>query len=123
KGRTDRAPIDYVSVYVDNSFSMEALSSETPIFQVAVNRAKEIVRSYPEGTSFQVLTNHLSPVAARLVDRDMALKIIDEIELASETADLAQIYQFVKKSAEEENRNIHSYWLSDFQKNSLSEKM
>lgn len=123
KGRSDREPVDYVSVYVDNSFSMEALSSETPIFQVAVNRAKEIVRSYPEGTSFQILTNHLSPVAARLVDRDMALKIIDEIDLSPKTADLTQIYQFVKKSADEENRNVHSYWLSDFQKNALREEI
>lgn len=45
---------DFVSIFIDNSFSMEGLSSETPVFQVAANKAKEIIRSYPEGTSFQI---------------------------------------------------------------------
>jgi len=121
KEKTDQSPIDYVSIYVDNSYSMEALSSETPIFQVAINRAKEIIRSYPEGTSFQILTNHLSPIAARRVDQDMALKIVDEIDLSSETADFDQIYQFLKRSEGGENQKVHSYWLSDFQKNSLTD--
>src|SRR5690625_7407535 len=90
---------------------MEALSSETPIFQVAINRAKEIIRSYPVGTSFQILTNHLSPIAARRVDQDMALKIVDEIDLSSETTDFDQIYQFLKRSEGGENQKVHSYWL------------
>lgn len=121
KEKSDQSPVDYVSIYIDNSYSMEALSSETPIFQVAVNRAKEIIRSYPEGTSFQILTNHLSPIAARRVDQDMALKIVDEIDLSSETADLDQIYQFLKRSEGGENQNVHAYWLSDFQKNALTD--
>lgn len=116
--RENKAP-DYVSIYIDNSHSMEALSSETPIFQVAVNRAREIVRSYPEGTSFQILSNDLGPTGRRLADRDLAMNLIDEIELSSATAEPEQIYQFVRRTAEAEKSRVHSYWLSDFQKNGL----
>lgn len=111
---------DFVSLFIDNSYSMEGLSSETPVFQVAVNRAKEIIRSYPEGTSFQILTNNLSPAASRVIDREMALGMVDEIELGSERTDLTQIYGFIRKTAERQNSRAHAFWLSDFQKNSLT---
>lgn len=112
---------DFVSIFIDNSFSMEGLSSETPVFQVAVNRAKEIIHSYPEGTSFQILTNHLNPASNRVVDRDMAIGVIDDIELSSETTNFNQIYEFVRKTTVRQNSRAHAYWLSDFQRNSIPE--
>src|SRR5690625_5861759 len=54
-------------------------------------------------------------------DQDLALKIVDEIDLSFESADFEQIYQFLKRSEGRENQKVHSYWLSDFQKNSLTD--
>src|SRR5690606_33066791 len=110
---------DFVSLFIDNSYSMESLSSETPVFQVAVNRAREIIRSYPEGTSFQILTNQLNPSARRVVDQDLAIGMIDEIEMSSEITNLSHIYEFVRKTAESQEAKAHMFWLSDFQRNSI----
>ena len=118
---TENDTPDFVSLFIDNSYSMEGLSRETPVFQVAVNRAKEIIRSYPEETSFQILTNLLNPAASRVVDRDMAIGLVDEIELSSEKTNLNQIYDFVLKTADRQGSRAHAFWLSDFQQNSLQD--
>ncbi len=119
--KSEQGRPDFVSIFIDNSFSMEGLSSETPVFQVAANRAKEIIRSYPEGTSFQILTNQLNPAAHRVVDRDLALGFIDEIELSSESTNFNQVYEFMRKTAVRQKSNGHAYWLSDFQQNALTQ--
>lgn len=112
---------DFVSLYIDNSYSMAGLSSETPVFQVAINKAKEIIRSYPEGTSFQILTNQLNPASRRVVDQDLALGLVDEIEMDAETANFSFIYEFVRRTADRQNARAHMFWLSDFQQNSMAE--
>lgn len=110
---------DFVSLFIDNSYSMAGLSSETPVFQVAINKAREIIRSYPEGTSFQILTNQLSPTSRRVLDMDLALRLIDEIEMGSETTNFNQIYEFVHRTAQRQNARAHMFWLSDFQQNAI----
>lgn len=116
---TENENPDFVSLFIDNSYSMESLSSETPVFQVAINRAKEIIRSYPEGTSFQILTNQLNPSARQVLDRELAIGMVDEIELNPERANLNHIYEFVRNTAERQETRAHMFWLSDFQKNSI----
>ena len=120
RAAADTETPDFVSIFIDNSYSMEALSSETPVFQVAVNRAKEIIRSYPEGTSFQIVTNQLNPAARRLVSQDLALSLVDEIKLTSGSASLDHIYEFVNQTAARQDRKAHMYWLSDFQRNAIT---
>ena len=112
---------DFVSLFIDNSYSMAGLSSETPVFQVAVNQAKEIIRSYPESTSFQILTNQLKPSSRRVVDQEMAIGMIDEIEMGSETTNFSHIYEFVRRTAQRQDTRAHMFWLSDFQHNSIQD--
>ena len=112
---------DFVSLFIDNSYSMAGLSSETPVFQVAVNQAKEIIRSYPESTSFQILTNQLNPSSRRVVDQEMAIGMIDEIEMGSETTNFSHIYEFVRRTAQRQDTRAHMFWLSDFQHNSIQD--
>src|SRR5690554_4072837 len=104
---TENEKADFVSLYIDNSYSMAGLSSETPVFQVAINKAKEIIRSYPEGTSFQILTNQLNPASRRVVDQDLALGLVDEIEMDAETANFSFIYEFVRRTADRQNARAH----------------
>lgn len=121
KATAENEPADFVSLFIDNSYSMAGLSSETPVFQVAVNKAKEIIRSYPEGTSFQILTNQLNPSSRRVVDQELALGMVDEIEMGSETTNFSYIYEFVRRTAERQDTRAHMFWLSDFQHNSMQD--
>ncbi|GAA5224840.1 BatA domain-containing protein [Membranihabitans marinus] len=110
---------DYISIFIDNSFSMGALSSETPLLQVAINKAKEILNAYSESTSFQILTNDLLPGDQRLLSRDLALQKLDEIDYSGRPMQLDRIAQYVERSLKDHGGQSLSYWISDFQKNGL----
>ena len=46
-----------VSVFVDNSFSMSALSKDAALLELAKKRAKDIISAFAPDDRFQVLTN------------------------------------------------------------------
>ncbi|MCB0588121.1 MAG: hypothetical protein KDD06_22705, partial [Phaeodactylibacter sp.] len=46
-----------VSIFIDNSFSMEALSQDVPLLEKAKQRAREAVNAYAPDDQFQILTN------------------------------------------------------------------
>ena len=69
-----------VSIFVDNSFSMSALSQDVPLLDKAKQRAREIVQAYAVDDRFQILTNDFEGRHQRLVSKEDALGLIDEIE-------------------------------------------
>jgi hypothetical protein len=107
-----------VSVYIDNSFSMGALSQDVPLLEVAKSRARGIVSAYSADDRFQILTNDLEGRHQRLVSQDEALDFIDEISLspAVRTLDLILVRQEQTLNLGS-NENKAAYWVSDFQKN------
>ena len=107
-----------VSVYVDNSFSMRAESKEATLLDVAKIRAKEIVQAYAPDDRFQVLTNDFEGRHQRLVGRDDALELIEQIAISPTTRSISKVLQRQKQAlntgaAEHEI----AYLLSDFQEN------
>lgn len=110
---------EYISIFIDNSYSMSALSSETPLFQVAVNKARDIINSYDAGTNFQIISNDLTPGSTQLLSKELALDRLDNISLSHIPSDFERIYRFILRTTEEKGVRANSYWLSDFQRNSI----
>ena len=107
-----------VSVFVDNSFSMEALSEEAKLVEKAKQRAKEIIKAYSEEDRFQVLTNDFEGRHQRLVGQEEAIGLVEEITTSPAVRTLSQILarqQQAVGSGEAENKV--AYVISDFQKN------
>jgi hypothetical protein len=105
-----------VSVFVDNSFSMNAQGSEGQLFEMAKNKARAIVNAYDNHDKFQVLTNNLSGNEQRVLSKTEALARIDNIEPTTASAFLNDIY--AKQSAAfltEGTGFYHAYVISDFQ--------
>ncbi len=69
-----------VSVYIDNSFSMNALSRDVSLLEKAKIKAREIVAAYAADDKFQILTNDFEGRHLRLVNKEEALGFIDEIK-------------------------------------------
>lgn len=65
-----------VSLYIDNSFSMEAEGEEGPLLLAAREKATAIVSAYRETDRFQVLTNDFSARDQTFLTRDQALERI-----------------------------------------------
>ncbi len=106
-----------VSIYVDNSFSMEALSDESKLLEVAKTKAREIVSAYNNSDLFQLLTNDFEGKHQRLLSKDEFLEQLDEVEISPSVKKLSEI---TKRQQDIENTvnisNKTSYIISDFQK-------
>ena len=49
-----------IFIYIDNSFSMNAISEKGRLLDIAKNTANSIISSYPNTSNFHLLTNNFS---------------------------------------------------------------
>ncbi len=107
-----------ISVFVDNSFSMTALSQEAPLVERAKQRAREIVDAYGVEDEFQILTNDFEGRHQRLVSKEDALGLIDEIEISPATRNLSTVLTRQRQALNTGQADVQTaYVISDFQKN------
>jgi len=108
----------YVSVYIDNSFSMNAVSNGRSLFDKAKLAAKEIAKNYSGDDRFQLLTNNFEGKHQRLTGKEEFISMLDELEISPAVRNLAEITKRQKDALSRENgSNKIAYLLSDFQKN------
>lgn len=81
-----------VSVYVDNSFSMEALSADVSLLERAKQRARDIISAFAPDDRFQVLTNDFEGRDQRLIGKEDALSRIEEIRISPASRDLSKVF-------------------------------
>jgi hypothetical protein len=107
-----------VSVFVDNSYSMSSLDKEISLFDRAKLRAKEIIQGYKDEDVFQILTNDFEGKHQRLLSKDDALVMIDDIKISPAVRNMSEIMQRQKQVLNTSDRKFKvSYIVSDFQKN------
>ena len=110
-----------VSVYVDNSFSMNALSEEVPLLDKAKRRAREIISAYPVDDRFQVLSNEFAGRQQRLVSREDALALVDDIKASPSVRDLTTVLQRQQQALNTGLQpNKVAYQISDFQRSTAA---
>lgn len=80
-----------VSIYIDNSYSMDAVNKEGSLLDEAKRKAKEVIKAFQINDRFQVLTNDFEGKHQRLVNADEALQAIDEIKISSASRKLQQV--------------------------------
>ncbi len=107
-----------VSLYVDNSFSMDSRTQDVPLIEKAKQRAREIINAYDVEDEFQVLTSDMEGRHQRMVSQEDALSLVDEIET---TFSVQQLSKVLAKQEQVLNTSKAdgkvSYIISDFQKN------
>jgi len=107
-----------VSVFVDNSFSMTALSQNAPLVERAKQRAREIVEAYSVEDEFQVLTNDFEGRHQWMVSKDDALNLIEEIKISPATRELSKVMTRQAQALNTgKSETETAFIISDFQKN------
>lgn len=107
-----------VSVFIDNSFSMSALSQDVPLLERAKTRAREIVEAYNVTDLFQILTNDFEGRHQRLIGKEEALALIDEISVGPAVRDLSKVLTRQQQTLRSGKPINHvAYLISDFQRN------
>jgi hypothetical protein len=107
-----------VSIFVDNSYSMQALNKEGTLLDEAKRRAKEIASAYSINDRFQLLTQDFEGKHQRLLSRDEFNDAVDAVKISPQSRTIQQIADRQRNLLAEQHGAIRSsYILSDFQKN------
>lgn len=108
-----------VSIYLDNSFSMEGKSQDVPLLEKARQRAREIVAAFSPEDEFQILTNDFEGRHQRLLSQEDALAMIDDVKISPATRSMSAVLARQARVLNSGTANANlSYLLSDFQENS-----
>lgn len=107
-----------VSIFIDNSFSMDAVNDNGRLFEQAKQLSTEIAKAYQPTDNFQLLTNDFESRHQRLVNREELIEIIDETEISSSTKNISEIIMRQKEAASTaQNGSLKTFFIiSDFQK-------
>lgn len=106
-----------VSVFVDNSFSMEALSEDVSIFNRAKQNAADIITAFGEEDRIQILTHDFEGRHQRLLDKEQALAYIDEIKISPNVRPISKVLARQEQLLSKEvDASASIYLISDFQK-------
>jgi len=112
-----------VSIYVDNSFSMDALGKNGSLLETAKKKAREIANAYKPSDEFQLLTSSFEGRHQRLVNRDEFIRILDEIKPTSSVHFVSEILQRQQDALFSEGKSKTSktaYIISDFQQSTFN---
>ena len=109
--------IKAVSIYIDNSFSMNARSGDVPLVELAKRKALEIAGAYSPDDEFQLLSNDFEGKQQRLVNRDQFKQFVEEVKPSPVSKTLSQVIGREKEAlARSQSAQKIIYIISDFQK-------
>lgn len=106
-----------VSIYIDNSYSMEAINKDGSLLDEAKRKAKEIAETYSLNTRFQLVTNDLSGKQNKLLTKEELLNELIKVQISPAVNDYSKIVQnqtrFLLQQGE---TKAYAFLISDFQK-------
>ncbi len=110
-----------VSIYLDNSFSMDAVATEGKLLDVAKTKATEIATAYAQTDLFQLVTNDFEGRHQQFVNREEFLKLVEDVQVSSSSKTISEIVSRQNDQLLEYHKmGKDVYLVSDFQKNTAS---
>ena len=107
-----------LSVFVDNSFSMEAQSQESSLLNEAIDAAKKIVSAFSYNDEFVLITNDFNAQEAQITNKDELLSRLEDITITPKSKTLEQQLHFNRNiTANTHKTQKLACFISDFQKN------
>lgn len=108
--------VNQVNIYIDNSFTMEALTSSGPLIEIARNKAREIAAAYRSTDLFMLTTNDFESRQQRWVSREEFLRMVDELSPSPSVKAVSEVIGRQKDSYySTPGQSRISYLISDFQ--------
>lgn len=105
-----------VSLFIDNSFSMNQEGQEGILLETAKTKARGIINGYGNDAQYQIHTMDVHGKQGKLLSKSLALELIDEISISNQTVDYSTLFSRQKTGFENAgNAQKIQYVLSDFQ--------
>ena len=107
-----------IAVYIDNSMSMQAHSSEKTLFEDSRSSALKLVESLNQAQKYILLSNDRDPKNEYPMNKDEMLLRLNEMKVEATSASFEDVYNalvFIKKKNDFKSATLFAY--SDYQKN------
>jgi hypothetical protein len=111
-----------VSIYIDNSFSMNGTGNEGRLLDMAKQYVYKIIDSYPAGQKFQLITSDLSGNTHRSFSKESVEEQLAKLEDSPNSLLIDKVLEKQEKWLGEQNAEAKvSYVISDFQRSSITD--
>lgn len=80
-----------VSIYIDNSFSMQGAGRDGALLDLAKNKALEIVDAFAPSDKFQLLTSDFEGRHQRLVSKEEMTELIQEVDISPVSRKMSEV--------------------------------
>ncbi len=108
-----------VSIYIDNSFSMEGESTAGPLLELAKKRALDIVEAFGPQADFQIISNERPYSGENYTDKEQAINEIGEISIHPQSILINKLIEQYGGLKSKNNASRTLFLISDFQKNNI----
>ncbi|MBL4578577.1 MAG: BatA and WFA domain-containing protein [Flavobacteriales bacterium] len=106
-----------VSIYIDNSFSMDATNANGRLLEQAKSAAMEIASGFRVTDQYQLLTNNFAGRQRRLLNQEEFLEQVSNVKMSSHVRSLADVVQRQGEVFEgRADGGKRSFIISDFQR-------
>ncbi len=113
---------EVLSIYIDNSYSMEAVNKEGTLLDEAKRKARELSSAHGISDKFQLLTNDFEGKNQRLLSFEEFQNAVDEVKISSANRTIDQIISRQREVFLKEPNSLKTiYFISDFQKSIIPE--
>lgn len=110
-----------VSIYLDNSFSMDAVATDGKLSEISKAKALEIASAYAPSDLFQLVTNDFEGRHQRFVSQEEFRKLVEEVQISASSKMISEVINRQNDLLGENLRmSRDAYIVSDFQKNTAS---
>ncbi len=119
KSKTDKNAFKnaVVSIYLDNSYSMEAVNKNGSLLDEAKRNVKELADAYSLNDKFQLFTNDFSGKQQRLITKEELLNELNDIRISPIVRDYQSIINTQQNFLlKQQQVKREAYLISDFQK-------
>ncbi|HRZ77132.1 MAG TPA: BatA and WFA domain-containing protein, partial [Bacteroidales bacterium] len=110
-----------VIVFLDNSFSMESVSAEGTLLQVARDRATAIAQAYGPADQFALMTHDFEGRHQRFYSRDEFQELVQSVEISPLSRSLEEVMLRASDLCGEEGVKAELFLISDFQRTMMGE--
>lgn len=108
---------NYISIYVDNSFSLERQGENGTLFDEAKRKAREIASAFKSDDQFQLLGNEFSGNQQRWLSKESFFNSLAELKIRPESRSLQQVINRQRSFLDDKSgRSSKAFIISDFQK-------
>lgn len=109
-----------ITVFLDNSYSMETSTENSSLLYDAVDAAKSIVAAFGFTDDFVLTTQDFSGEETHVLNRDQMLEMLDRVKVSPKSHSFRDVITFEQNTCSRSAKdNVIHYYISDFQKNAF----